>query len=349
MAIICSTLDNRTASAWDSFVASRPEATFFHLAAWAGVIERAFGHRPHYLIAEQDGAVVGVLPLVHMRSRLFGSRLVSAPFCVYGAPLAADAESHAALCNAAASLMGSLHAESVELRYRDAPHAGWLDPAEWPKGPDLYVTFRREISADDGANLKAIPNRQRAVIRKAIDLGLTSETGNDVDLLWKIYSESVHSLGTPVFPRRYFRIIAETFGDRMEVLVVRKGDTPVSAVMNFFWRDEVNPYYGGGTAEARNCFANPFMYWEVIRRSAARGVRLFDFGRSKIDTGSFAFKKNLGFPPQPLHYHFRLPPGGKIPEWNPSNPKFQLAIAAWKRLPLPVANLLGPTIVRGLG
>lgn len=349
MATICRPLRTEATAAWDGFVAAHPDGTFFHLAAWADVIERAFGHRPHYLMAERDGAVVGVLPLVHMRTRLFGSTLVSAPFCVYGGPIAVDAESHAALADAASSLMAPTRAQAVEFRFREAPRDDCLDPAAWQGGPDLYVTFRRAISASDEANLKAIPNRQRAVIRKAIDLGLTSRIGQDVDVLWRIYAESVRNLGTPVFPRRYFRLLADTFRDRMEILVVRKDDTPVAAVMSFYWRDEVNPYYGGGTDAARHCFANPFMYWEVMRLAAAKGVRLFDFGRSKTDTGSYAFKKNLGFPPAPLHYRFRLPPGGTIPERNPLNPKYSRAIAAWKRLPLPVANLLGPLIVRGLG
>jgi hypothetical protein len=91
------------------------------------------------------------------------------------------------------------------------------------------------------------------------------------------------------------------------------------------------------------------MYWEVMRRAAARGCRLFDYGRSKAGTGAFAFKKNWGFEPAPLEYRFRLAPGAAIPDHNPLNPKYRLFIAAWKKLPLPVANLLGPPIVRGLG
>jgi FemAB-related protein (PEP-CTERM system-associated) len=119
--------------------------------------------------------------------------------------------------------------------------------------------------------------------------------------------------------------------------------------MNFYFRDEVLPYYGGGTAAARVRYGNDFMYWEVMRRAAARGYRLFDYGRSKLGTGSFAFKKNWGFVPEPLQYRFRLAPGAAIPDLNPLNPKFRLFIAAWKRLPLPVANAIGPHIVRGLG
>lgn len=349
MALRCRLLDDRDETAWDAFVAVHPDATFFHRAAWRRVIAAAFGHRPHYLLAERDGAVVGVLPLVQLRSLLFGRALISVPFCVYGGPLAADAESYAALCREAAALLAPSRAPAVELRLRADPPAGWLDPAEWIARPDLYVTFRKPISGDDEANLKAIPRKQRAMVRKGIAGGLASTVGDDVGGLWPIYAESVRNLGTPVFAQRYFRLLAETFRDSMDILTVHAGEQAVAAVMNFYWRDEVLPYYGGGTAAARDCHANDFMYWEVMRHAAARGCRLFDYGRSKLGTGSYAFKKNWGFEPTPLAYRFRLAPGAAIPEHNPLNPKYRLFIAGWKRLPLPVANRLGPPIVRGIG
>jgi FemAB-related protein (PEP-CTERM system-associated) len=191
------------------------------------------------------------------------------------------------------------------------------------------------------------------MVRKGIDRGLTSSvtSGADADIatLHAIYSESVRNLGTPVFPRRYFRILAETFGPELDVVVIRDGDTPVSAVMNFYDRGEVLPYYGGGTAAARQVAAHDFLYWEVMRHAAARGCIGFDFGRSKHGTGSFSFKKNWGFTPTPLLHRFRLADGAAIPDHNPLNPKYRLFIAAWKRLPLPVANLVGPYVVRGVG
>jgi FemAB-related protein (PEP-CTERM system-associated) len=334
------------AAAWDGFVATHPAGTFFHRAAWAGVIEAAFRHRPHYLMAERDGAIAGVLPLVHMRTRLFGNTLASLPFCVYGGILAADAESFAALAAAASDLRARCGARALELRFRETPE--WLDDG-WQARPGLYATFRKPIAPDDEANLKAIPRKQRAMVRKGIERGLAAEVGRDVDLLYRIYAESVRNLGTPVFSRRYFRLLAATFGSDMDVLIVRDGGRPVAAVMNFFWRDEVLPYYGGGTAAARACYANDFMYWEVMRRAAARGCRTFDYGRSKLGTGAYAFKKNWGFEPLPLEYRFRLAPGAAIPEVNPLNPKYRAAVALWQRLPLWLANRLGPPIVRGVG
>jgi FemAB-related protein (PEP-CTERM system-associated) len=164
-----------------------------------------------------------------------------------------------------------------------------------------------------------------------------------------IYAESVRNLGTPVFSRGYFRILMEVFSRDADVVTIRHAGTPVASVLNFYFRDEVLPYYGGGTAAARACAGNDFMYWEVMRRAADRGFRLFDFGRSKLGTGALAFKRNWGFEAEKLHYRFRLKPGESIPDINPLNPKYALFIAAWKRLPLPVANAFGPFIVRGLG
>jgi FemAB-related protein (PEP-CTERM system-associated) len=348
MPLVCRPLDDAGEAAWDAFVAAHPQGTFFHRAAWRRVVARAFGHRTRYLMAERDGAIVGVLPVGHVRSPLFGNSFISVPFCVYGGPLAVEREAFAALTEAAAALVPGSRATALEFRFLTVPPDGWLDAA-WVFRSDLYVTFRKTIAPDDETNLKAIPRKQRAVVRKGIERGLTSSVDRNVDALYPIYAESVRNLGTPVFARRYFRILAEAFRDDLDVLTVRDGETPVASVMNFYWRDEVLPYYGGGTAAARDCHANDFMYWEVMRRAAARGIKLFDYGRSKVGTGSFAFKKNWGFSPAPLQYCFRLAPGAAVPEVNPLNPKFRLFIAAWKRLPLPVANLIGPHIVRGVG
>jgi FemAB-related protein (PEP-CTERM system-associated) len=335
-------------AAWDAFVMSRPEATFFHLAAWRAVIGRAFRHKPYYVLAEQDGAIVGVLPLVRVKTLLFGDTLISNPFCVYGGILAVDDAASRALADHAAWLRARMGSAAVELRYLDAPREGWLGEA-WVARPALYVTFRRAIVADEAANLKAIPRKQRAVVRKAIERGLSASVDGDVDTLHAIFARSVRNLGTPVFAKRYFRILAEAFGSSMDILTVRDGGRPVASVMNFYFRDQVIPYYGGGTEAARRCGGNDFMYWEVMRRAAARGCRLFDFGRSKAGTGAFAFKKNFGFAPSPLHYRVCVKPGGAIPEVNPNNPKYRLMIKAWKFLPLPVANRLGPILVRGTG
>ena len=345
----CRTLTEATAPAWDRFVGEHPDATFFHRSAWPGLIERVFGHRACSVLAERDGAVVGVLPLVHVRTRLFGSTLASLPFCVYGGPLAADAEAARALEAHAAQVQETLRAPSLEFRFRDDLPQDWLNAGAWVTRDGLYATFRRPIAATDEANLKAIPRKQRAMVRKGIDLGLRSGTSRDARRVWPIYAESVRNLGTPVFPRRWFEALLAAFPEESDVVTITDGEEPIAAVLNFYWRGEVLPYYGGGTARARARYGNDFLYWEVTRRAAARGCTGFDFGRSKAGTGAYAFKKNWGFEPKPLPYRYHLLPGASIPEHNPLNPKYKAMIAVWRRLPLPVANLLGPPIVRGLG
>jgi FemAB-related protein (PEP-CTERM system-associated) len=336
-------LEDASAAAWDQFVTAMPRGTFFHRAAWAQVIRSAFGHRTHYVFAERDGAITGVLPLAQVKTLLFGNTLISVPFCVYGGVLAADAESAAALETHAADLLRETGASAVEFRYREAVDSGWVER------PDLYVTFRKSIEADHDRNMKAIPRKQRAMVRKGIQNGLHSVANQDAGALHPIYAESVRNLGTPVFARRYFQILMDTFRDCADIVTILDGETAIASVMNFYFRDEVLPYYGGGTAGARQRAGNDFMYWEVMRRAADRGFRLFDFGRSKIGTGAHAFKHNWGFVPEKLYYRYKLAEGASIPDHNPLNPKYRLFIAGWKRLPLPVANVLGPPIVRGLG
>ena len=349
MPLACRPLDDAGEAAWDAFVAAHPDGTFFHRAGWRRVIAQAFGHRTHYLTTERDGAITGVLPLVNVRSLLFGNTLISVPFCVYGGPLAADRDSFTALVDAAGALIGPSGASALEFRPLAEPPPGWLDDSAWTVRDDLYVTFRKPIAADDETNLKSIPRKQRAVVRKGIEGGLTATVGRDIETLHRVYAESVRNLGTPVFPKRYFSAVADIFAGQCDIVVVLDAGQPVSAVMNFYFADTVLPYYGGGTAAARRSGANDFLYWEVIRRAAERGLKTFDFGRSKAGTGAFHFKKNWGFEPEWLEYEYLLPEGRTLPEKNPNNPKYKLAIEAWKKLPLPIANALGPFFISGLG
>jgi FemAB-related protein (PEP-CTERM system-associated) len=347
MAVRIRDLGDDAAAAWDRYVRDSADATFFHLAPWARVIREAFGHDTHYAYAEQDGAIVGVLPLARMRTRLFGDLLASTPFCVYGGAVAATPEAAVALEDHAVALQRRLGVPCLEFRRREAPDAGWQ-----PR-PPLYFTFRKTIavSGDDTRDLERnIPRKQRAEVRKALKRGLTTVTDGDVDRLHRIYAESVRNLGSPVFPRRYFRLLAEAFPGEADVTTVLHESRPVAAVLSFHFRDEVLPYYGGGTREARALAANDLMYWEVMRRAGReRGATVFDFGRSKLGTGAYDFKRNWGFEPAELHYCYRLAEGAAVPDNNPNNPKYRLLIAAWKRLPLPLANLIGPPLVRGLG
>jgi FemAB-related protein (PEP-CTERM system-associated) len=330
------------AGRWDDFIRASECGTFFHLSRWSRVIERAFGHRTHYLLAERAGAVTGVLPLTHVRSTLFGAALISNAFAVYGGPVAADDQSRCALEAEAVRLMAELRLPTLELR------SGEHRPG-WQRKSGLYATFKKAILPSADANLKAVPRKQRAMIRKGIQNGLRSEIDYGVGRLHCIYAESVRNLGTPVFAKSYFRILCEEFSDCCDIVTVTASGKGVAAVLNFYFRDQVLPFYGGGVRGARALAANDFMYWEVMRRACDRGFRVFDFGRSKIGTGAYAFKRNWGFEPTPLDYQFFVAAGRQMPDLNPLNPKFRLLVAGWKRLPLVLANRLGPLIVKGIG
>jgi FemAB-related protein (PEP-CTERM system-associated) len=327
---------------WDAYVLAHPEATFFHRAGWQRVIENAFGHRTHFLLAEQDGALVGLLPLTEINSRLFGHSLSSLPFCAYGGILSDHDAARTALDQAAQDLATRLKVGALEYRNQQSLHSDW--PTK-----DLYVTFKKAIEPEIETNMNAIPRKQRAMVRKGIKAGLISEIDTDTTRFFTAYSASVHRLGTPVFSRRYFQLLKDEFGDDCELLTITLDGKVISSVLSFYFRDEVLPYYGGGVDAARAVAGNDFMYWELMRRACERGLKVFDFGRSKRGTGSFDFKKNWGFEPTPLHYEYFLVTDKSVPEVNPMNPKYKLFIKAWKRMPLALANFIGPYIVKDLG
>ena len=332
------------AAAWDAFVFALPEATFFHRFGWKRVLEQAFNHRTHFLLAERDGRIEGVLPLAEMKSRLFGHSLVSLPFCVYGGIAAASSEARAALDAHAQALARELGVGHLEYRDRDQPH-----DANWP-GTELYVTFRKAIDPDVEKNMLAIPRKQRAMVRKGIKNELQADREAGVDGFFAVYADNVRRHGTPALPKRYFALLRQEFGPDCDVLLVRAPNGQVvSGVLSFYFRDEILPYYAGDALEARNLAANDFKYWALLRSACEKGLRTFDYGRSKVGTGPYDFKRNWGFEPQPLHYRYQLVSAERVPENNPNNPKYRLFIKAWQRLPLPVANFLGPYIVRNLG
>ncbi len=329
--------------AWDAFVVSMTNGTFFHLSSWKDIIESVFGHRTRYLLAERAGRIVGVLPLAEVRSRIFGHSVSSLPFCVYGGAVATDEGAQQSLHEAGVAFAREVGASYLELRNTGVKERSW--PVQ-----DLYVTFRKELLPDAEANMLAIPRKQRAMVRKGIKAELRSEIDESVDRFFELYADNVHRHGTPPFPKRYFQELKRVFGDACECLiVVDKNGTPVSGVMSFYFKDEVLPYYAGDLTAARDLAANDFKYWELMRRACERGCRIFDYGRSKKGTGSYDFKKNWGFEPASLSYEYCLLTVDRIPENNPMNPKYRLFIEAWRRLPRPVVNFLGPRIVRNLG
>jgi FemAB-related protein (PEP-CTERM system-associated) len=331
------------AARWEAFVHRCEEATFFHRLGWRAILERCFGHRTRYLLAERGTEVVGILPLAEVRSLLFGNALVSLPFCAVAGIAAPDPEAASALQKAAQALGERLKVAHLELRHARPRTPGW--PQQ-----DLYAGFRKTLAPQAEANMLAIPRKQRAMVRKGIGNGLVGRIDGHVDAFFALYADNVHRHGTPPLPKRYFEALRATFGADAEVLTVTDAaGRPMSSVFSFYFKDEVLPYYAGDAVEARQLAANDFKYWDLMRRACERGVKVFDYGRSKRGTGPYDFKKNWGFEPAPLAYEYCLYRRASIPENNPLNPRYRAAIALWRRLPIRVANALGPHLVKSLG
>jgi FemAB-related protein (PEP-CTERM system-associated) len=338
--------DRSEAARIDAWVRACADATPFHLTAWSRAVAEGCGQRSHFLIAERGGSLCGLLPLSEIHSPLFGRALVSAGFAVGGGILADDPRDVDALAAAAWILRDRLSCPSVELRGGALPSGGWN------REEGAYAGFVRPLAVDDEAELLAIPRKQRAEVRRAFGLGLEVRTGRDETERadhYAVYAQSVRNLGTPVFPRALFDAVLDRFGGEADILTVLHEGRPVASVLSLYFSGCVMPYWGGGTAAARGLRANDFMYFALMGHARARGCDRFDFGRSKLGTGAFAFKKNWGFTPTPLTYAVRTVDGEKPRQINPLSPRYRLQVAAWRRLPLWLANRIGPPIARGLG
>ena len=330
------------AQAWQAFCLAHEASTFFHRAEWPGLLSRTLGYGDESLVAFAGDRLVGLLPLVSVRGLLGSRRLCSLPFCAYAGPLAHDDEVRHALVDTAVTRARAVGADHLELR--------GLDPVcDGAPVQDLYSTFRAPIP-DELESMKGIPQKRRNVVRKAVSLGLSADVNRDADRFFEQYAENAHAHGTPALGRHFFHALLDTFPDTADVLTVRDaGGRDLSAILNFYHHGEVLAYYAGEVAAARRTNANDFKYWSLMRHARDRGCTRFDFGRSKAGTGSFQFKKLWGFEPHTLAYEFPYLPGGEIPQTNPLNPKYQLAIKTWQRLPRAVVDRVGPWVVPGLG
>ena len=336
--------DTKEAAAeWDRFVASRPDSTFFHLSGWRDVIKRSFGHATPYLISrDSGGALDAVMPLMEINSRLFGHFLIGNGFTVGGGPLAATPSGLQSVLDEAAAIGRDRKVGYIELRDCGAAGPGWQARS------DLYAGFEAPIAPDEADNLKQIPRKQRAVVRKALDQGFTISIERSIQPFFDLYARTLRDHGTPILPRRFYENLLTVFGENCEILTVSKDGVPTSSVMSFFCRDKVLPYYTGSLVEARRSGANDMMYWALMRRAVERGATIFDFGRSKVGTGPYSFKSNWGFTPRPITTQYLLLERDTLPNLNPTNPRYAKIIAAWQHLPIPVANAISPFISRSL-
>ena len=328
---------------WDAFVDQSPGGTFFHLLGWRAVLQAAFGFRTHYLAARCDGRLVGVLPLCEVPLGLRGCCLLSLPFAIEGGVCAVDAAARRVLDDAALALSADRGASFLELR-------DGLDGAGFQIRAGTYYRFRRLLHPTDEENFAAIPRKQRRMVRVGLGYGLVADSEtSDVRVFHDLYARTARQLGTPVFAREYFRLLLRTFPDQCVILTVSSGTRPVAAVLSFLFRDTVMPYYAGSRREYFRHAANDVMYWELMRYARRRGLRQFDFGRSKKGTGAFDFKRHWGFEAEPLRYRVHARAGHTFTEHSVDDRGVRMMRWGWRRLPLGLTKLLGPALVRRFG
>lgn len=333
---------NEDGSAWDAFVASHGGSTNYHRYGWRRVVEKSFGHKATYLVAtDSRNTICGVLPFVAVNSRLFGRFLVSLPFFNYGGLLVSDDNAVAALLEASRQILTSTGGDHVELRHLETC-------ADIAATKQHKVTMILDLENDEAAQWHSLDAKVRNQIRKAEKNGLQVITGQAelLDGFYEVFCRNMRDLGTPVYGRRFFSSILDEFPESTQLLsVIRNGRAIASAFLTWH-RDTLEVPWASSIRDYRSLCPNNLLYWESIRFAIRTGARKFDFGRSTPGEGTYEFKKQWGARPVQLYWQYLLRDGDALPEISPSNPRFRLAIHLWQRLPLLLANFLGPHIVR---
>jgi FemAB-related protein (PEP-CTERM system-associated) len=325
----------------DAYVRSHRVGSSYHRRRWTDVIRRAFKHDTIYLTAEAEGETVGVLPLVFFNSRLFGRFTVSMPFVNYGGVLADGADAARALLARAIDETKRRGGSHVELR-----HDRQQFPALTPKRHKVAMELRLAESAE--AQWHALDRKVRNQIRKAEKSSLVTEQGG-AELLpsfYEVFARNMRDLGTPVYGANFFREVLAAFPEHSRVFVVRHEGRPVAASLIHWYGSRVEVPWASSLREANPLCANVYLYWEMLRFATGRQFQVFDFGRSTPGEGTYHFKKQWGADARELVWEYWLSEGHALPQMNPKNPKFSLAIRTWQRLPVGIANTLGPHIVR---
>lgn len=329
---------------WDDFVAAHPDGTLYHTRAWQRIAARAFGHELYPLCArDAQGRVRGILPLVRICSRLFGHFMVSLPYVNYCGVLADDDAADTQLMDHACELGRSLGVAHIEFRDRRPRASGW--PVRTDK-----VEMILDLADSEDAQWSALTSKVRAQVRRPGREGAVVRTGGSelVADFYRVFAQNMRDLGTPVYPRILFEHITDELGSRAEIAVVYLDESPVAAGLLLHHGTTTEIPSASSLRRCNRLGVNMLLYWTCLKRSIARGAQRFDFGRSSIDSGTFRFKRQWGAEPAPLYWHYWLQDGRALPRLNPDNPKYALAIGVWQRLPLWLANRLGPALSRRL-
>jgi serine/alanine adding enzyme len=328
---------------WDAYVAGTAGASNYHRWAWKDIIEGTYGHKGYYLAAVSDGAIQGILPLFAMKSRIFGHFLISIPFFSYGGVLASTVEARQSLLTRAIELAKQLGARRIELRQEDPSDFGWqLTSAK--------VAMQVVLPSNTDELWKRLSSRLRNKVRHAQKQGLRAEWGGSevIDSFYPVFASNMRNLGTPVYPRRWFENVFRHTPADARILLVLDNGKPVATTFVSGFREVLELPWIASVPEGRRNYATELLYWTSLEWAAEKGYRRVDLGRCTPGAGVYRFKKQWICEEKPLQWHHWLKPGEPVPHLHADNPKFQWAISVWKRLPLPIANWIGPYIVRSI-
>jgi FemAB-related protein (PEP-CTERM system-associated) len=334
-------VDHAQAEAWDAYVAASPQASFYHRYGWRAVNEGALDHHCVYLAAVDDGRIVGIFPFVQVKSLIFGNLGCSMPFVNYGGPCADTPEIEHALLEEARRRAGELRLDSLEIRSRR--YLGDALPSTTHK-----VSLSIDLARDPDVLWNRYKSGHRQDIRRAYKSGFTAQFGGVelLDAFYEVMCESWRDLGTPIYARSYFEAILRTFPETTRLCVVFLGDRPAATAFDGLHLDTVEGMWLGFRSAYRARLVGYVLYWELIKHACEGGYARFHLGRSSADSGGEAFKKKWSASINQLYWHYILAPGRAVPSLNVDNPRYQRAIDAWRRLPIPVTQFLGPSIAR---
>lgn len=326
----------------DRFVDRHSGGTVFHTFRWQDILARTYRRPAYHLAASEDGNLRGLLSLYQVRGLSGRKNLYSLPFTAYGGMLADGPEAARLLHDAALDLARRNGCGMVNLR-------NTVDPGLGLPGIDTHVHFAKELPQTEEACLESIPRKSRATVRKSIqNHGLSYAVNRDWETLWELHAVNLKRLGTPVFPREYFRNIMEAMGEDADILFVKYKGKSVCGVMTFYFKDVCNPYFSGSLAEYNFTGCNNYMYYALMCHALTRKSRKFDFGKSRLGSGSFDFKSNMGFEPRTLPFQYIFNTRSELPNFTPSNPKLALFLKIWTAQPLWTSKIAGSFLNRFL-
>lgn len=337
----CSIATVEESADWDRYVTAADAATGYHLWRWQYVFDRALGHRCHYLIARRGASMVGVLPLVEVRSRLFGRALSSLPYVNYGGVLASDQAAAVALLESAGDLARRRALSYVLMRHSRRVFSDV--PARSHK-----VTLLLQLAATSQVMWDRLDRKVRNQVRKAEKSGVTIECGG-AELLndfYGIFARNMRDLGTPVYGRNLFAAILEQFPVEARLHVARLKGRAIAGALSYAYRNRIEVPSASSLREFRALCPNHLLYWSIICYALAQGHGVFDFGRSTPDDGTYHFKRQWGAEPLQLWWEYHLGDGARLPSADRHSSTFRASIEIWKRLPTAVATLIGPRLAR---